>query len=168
MEKEAPLWLVIVSFLLIVSISGSSLSGSGQVMPGNSKMISGSGNVVVSVNTSLKVPVSNDSLKNTEGMLRSSVVNFLNSGPNVLKSQDSSQPDVKTKIMNSINNDTQDVQGIEATNAIIAVEFGKALRTLVSSSSSPNQTAIVTISTTSTCKPSTTKILYCENTVSIK
>ncbi len=112
--------------------------------------------------------VSNQSLKTKDGMLRSSVINFLNSGPNVLKTPETAQPDVKSKIVNQINNDTQSVEGSEATNAIIGVEVTKALKSLVSSSDKPNQSSIVTIQTSSTCKPLTVKSISCENTVTIK
>ena len=44
---------------------------------------------------------------------------------------------------------------LEATNAIIGVEVSKALKTLVMSSDKPNQNEIVTIQTSSTCKPLT-------------
>lgn len=123
---------------------------------------------VVSVSSSVTVQVSNETLKIKDGMLRSAVGNFLNSGPNVLKTTETDQPQVKSKISNEINNDTQNVQGIEATNAIIGVEVSKALRTAVSNSEKPGQAAIVTIQTSSTCKPFTVKAISCDNTVTIK
>ena len=68
-------------------------------------------------------------------MLKSAVLDFLNSGPNVLKSSDNTKVIIKTQIMNQISNDTQSVQGVEATNAIMGVEIGKALADIVSSPS---------------------------------
>lgn len=126
------------------------------------------GNNAVSVSATLTIEISNETLKTKDGMLRYSVVGFLNSGPNVLKTSNADEVVVKTKISNRINNDTQNVEGAEATTAIIGVEIGKALKTLVSSSDRPNQTAIVTVQTSSVCKPSTGSTLMCDNVVNIK
>ena len=93
----------------------------------------------VSVSASVTVQVTNESLKTKDGMLRSSVISFLNSGPNVLKTVATDQPIVKTKIVNQINNVTQSVQGLDATNAIIGIEVSKALKTIVSSTDKSNQ-----------------------------
>ena len=68
-------------------------------------------NSVVSVSASVTVQVGNQTLKAKDGMLRSSIINFLSSGPNVLKTPETDQPDVKSKIVNQINNVTQNVQG---------------------------------------------------------
>ncbi len=134
----------------------------------SSKTISDNVNSAVSVSASVTVQVGNQTLKAKDGMLRSSIINFLSSGPNVLKTPETDQPNVKSKIVNQINNVTQNVQGLEATNAIIGVEVSKALKTLVASSDKPNQNEIVTIQTSSTCKPLTVKSISCENTVTIK
>ena len=128
---------------------------------------SDNGKSIVSVSASVTVQVSNESLKAKDSMLKSSIIGFLNSGPNVLKTAQTDQPNVKSKISNAINNATQDIQGIEATNAIIGVEISKALKSLVSSSQ-PNQSALVTIQTSSTCKPSGAVSISCQNTVNIK
>ncbi len=93
----------------------------------------------VSVSASVTVQVTNESLKTKDGMLRISVISFLNSGPNVLKTVATDQPIVKTKIVNQINNVTQSVQGLDATNAIIGIEVSKALKTIVSSTDKSNQ-----------------------------
>ena len=126
----------------------------------------GYGKNVVKVSSSVAVDVSNSTLKIKDGMLRSAVSSFLNSGPNVLKTSVTNQPLVKTKIDNKINNVTQSVQGAEATNAIIGVEVSKALKTLVLSFG--NSTGVVTVDTSSTCKPSASKSISCDNTVTIK
>jgi hypothetical protein len=167
--KEPLLLSICTALVLSLCMSYFSVSTYGQSQEiANSSSKTTSDNSVISVSASVTVQVSNESLKSKEGMLRSSVISFLNSGPNVLKTPESNQPDVKTKIVNQINNDTQSVQGLEATNAIIGVEVSKALRSLVSSSDKPNQNAIVTIQTSSTCKPLAIKSISCENTVTIK
>lgn len=121
----------------------------------------------VSVSSSINLQVSNETVKSKEVLLRGSIVNFLNSGPNVLKTSNDGQTVVKSKIENKINSDTQNVEGIEATNAIISVEIGKALKTLVSSSNQPNQTEVITIKTSSTCTPSNPNTISCVNSVAI-
>lgn len=135
---------------------------------GQSTTTAGNENSVVSVNAGVKVQVTNSSLKTKDGMLRSAVISFLNSGPNVLKTSATDQPAIQTKITNSINNDTQSVEGIEATNAIIGVEITKALKTVVSGSNKPDQSALVGIETTSTCKPSVGTSIACQATVTIR
>lgn len=164
--------LVSITFAIVLSLGMSYYSvnayGQSQGTQGSSKTTTDNGNSVVSVSASVTVQVANQSLKTKDGMLRSSVISFLNSGPNVLKTPETDPPDVKTKIINQINNDTQSVQGLEATNAIIGVEVSKALKSLVSTSDKPNQNAIVTIQTSSTCKPLSVKSITCDNTVTIK
>lgn len=135
---------------------------------GQSQVSYTSENSIVSVSASVTVQVTNESLKAKDGMLRSSVFGFLNSGAGILKTSVSDQPTIKTKISNQVNNATQSVEGAEATNAIIGVEISKALRTVVSSSDKPNQTASVTIETTSKCKPVQIGSILCENSVKIK
>ena len=83
----------------------------------------------------------------------------------LLKASDADIPVVKTKITNRVNNAVQDVEGIEATKAIIGVEITKALKSKIPSS---NQSVIVTIDTSSTCKPSNIKLISCQNSVTIK
>lgn len=164
--------LVSITFALVLSLGMSYYSvntyGQSQGTQSSSKTTTDNGNSVVSVSASVTVQVGNESLKTKDGMLRSSVISFLNSGPNVLKTPQTNPPDIKTKIVNQINNDTQSVQGLEATNAIIGVEVSKALKSLVSSSDKPNQNAIVTIQTSSTCKPLAANSISCENAVTIK
>jgi hypothetical protein len=124
--------------------------------------------VEVTVSSTASVQVSNATLDAKNSMLKNAVMSFISSGPNVLKVTPSDQPLVKTKIANQISNTTQSVEGIEATYAIIGVEVYKALKTLIASTTGPNQTAIVTIGTTSKCTPSDGKLISCDNTVNIK
>lgn len=169
MNKSVASWAS-VAFVISIFIYNLPVStyGQSQSTIGPSKITSDNGSNVVSVSASVTVQVSNDSLKAKDAMLRSSVVGFLNSGPNVLKTTETTQPIIKSKIANQINNDTQIMQGIEATNAIIGVEISKALKSVVSSSDKPNGSAIVTIQTSSTCKPTSVKSISCDNTVTIK
>jgi hypothetical protein len=97
-------------------------------------------------------------------MLRSAVISFLNSGANALKIPEEVATAIKTKIANQISNMTQNVEGSEATNAIVGVEITKALKNLVSSKSS----GTVTVDASSNCKALTDNIFSCDNTVSIK
>jgi hypothetical protein len=120
---------------------------------------------LVLLNASVSVPISNETIKIKEGMLRSAVISLLNSVANVLKGSDADVPVVKTQIINQINNAIQDIQGTEATNAIIGVEINKALRGKISTS---NQSSMITIDTSSNCKPSDDKIISCENSVTIR
>lgn len=170
MNNLEPLWIITT---IVMSITVLAFSGpiNGQAQPTGStppNQVMSNTNSVVSVSSSVTVQVSNDSLKAKDGMLRSAVSSFLNSGPNVLKTSPSDQPVVKSKISNLISNDTQSVEGIEATNAIVAVEVSKAIKTAVSTSDKPGQSAMVTIQTSSTCKPLATKSISCDNTVTIK
>jgi hypothetical protein len=121
----------------------------------------------VLVEASAVIEVNNSTLQAKEKMLRTAIVNFLTSGPNALKAMPEDQPIVKTKIVNQINNATQSVEGIEATNAIIGVEISKMLRTVLSSSNQQNKNAIVIMQTSSTCSPINVEI-SCENTVIMK
>ena len=129
-----------------------------------SNTTSASGNSLVSISASVSVPVTNESLRNKDTMLRSAVIGFLNSGANVLKIPDEVMANVKTKIANQVSNMTQNVEGSEATNAIIGVEITKALRSLISSKG----TGIVTVDASSTCKAPTDNMISCDNTVNIK
>lgn len=165
------LLVLAVSLSLIMSISFSSfpIAVYGQAQTGTSGSSKASNaNSVVSVSSSVSVPVSNDTLKAKDGMLRTAVNSFLNSGPNVLKASPNDQPSVKTKIVNEINNATQNVEGIEATNAIVGIEVSKALRSEVSANTNPAQSSIITIQTSSTCKPTVSKSIICDNIVTIK
>jgi hypothetical protein len=121
----------------------------------------------VKVSATANVDVSNSTLDAKDKMLRTAVTGFLTFGPNVLKANPSDQPVVKTKIFNKLTNTTQTVEGIEATNAVIAVEITKALEGSIASSVKANQSSIVTLETTSTCNPINLEI-SCENSVSIK
>lgn len=169
MHKSILLWdclalISVVSFSLFsVGVVAQSQSGS----TSSFKTKSETGNSVVSLSSSISVPISNETLKIKNGMLVSSVISFLNSGPNVLKTQNNDQTNVKTKISNKINNDTQNVEGAEATNAVIGIEIGKALKTIISTLNTPNQTAMVTIETSSTCSPGM-PLISCENTMTIQ
>lgn len=155
---------ILLSVAISFAIYSPLISVYGQIKePQNSPSSSAN---VVSVSASVGVQVSNATMKAKETMLRSSVISFLNSGPNVLKTSANDQADVKSVIQNKVNNDTQNVQGVEATNAVVGVEISKALRNVVSSTSSPNQTVVVTIQTTSSCKSAQTTT--CDNTVIIK
>ena len=112
--------------------------------------------------------MSNETLDIKEKMLRSAVSSFLNSGQNVLKTSDSDVPIVKTKISNQINNVIQNVEGTEATNAIIGVEIGKALETVISPTAQKSHAGGITVMTSSTCKPAAVKSISCDNIVTIK
>lgn len=126
------------------------------------------GKIVASVKTSVTVEVSNESLKSNNIRLGNAMVGFLNSAPNVLKTSDIDHQIIKTKINNQINNDTQSIEGIEATNAIIGIELIKALKTVNASSYNLNQSGLITVETSSTCKPAVTKGISCDNTITIK
>jgi hypothetical protein len=158
-----------VCVLLIISISILQLSGiyaqSQSTPTGYLKTIPGSGNNSVSVSASVIVEVRNETLGTKANLLRTSVSSILASGPSVLKFSDSDQHIIKTKISNTINNSTQSVEGADATYAILGIEINKALQTLVSSSTQPNQTAVVTIETSSVCILSAT--ITCENKVKL-
>lgn len=121
----------------------------------------------ISVSATVAIQISNETLQAKEGLLRSAIITFLNSGPNLLKATPTDTPAMNSKISNQINNVTQIVEGLEATNAIIGVEINKALKTLILSLEQPKQSKAITIGTTSTCKPSGQSIA-CENVVKIK
>jgi hypothetical protein len=121
----------------------------------------------LSVSASLTVEVRNETLVAKTNLLRTAVSGFLAAGPGIFKSTDSGEPVIKTKIANKINNSTQNVEGTDASYAILGVEINKALRTVISSSTQPNQTAIVKIETSSTCKPSGPTTITCGNTVTL-
>lgn len=152
-----------LAFAVFFVMSASSVAVYGQL---KTVQNSSSSSSVVSVSATVGVQVSNATMKTKESMLRSSVISFLNSGPNVLKLPGNDQVDVKSMIQNKLNNDTQNVQGVEATNAVVGVEINKALRKVVSSAGDPNQLVLVTIQTTSSCKSAQTTT--CDNTVVIK
>ncbi len=134
--------------------------------PSNNTSSNGTG--VVSVSASVVIQVSNETLDTKEKMLRTAVSSFLNSGQNVLKTSDSDLPIVKTKIANQINNAIQNVEGTEATNAIIGVEIGKALETVISPATQKSHAGIITVMTSSTCKPAAVKSISCDNIITIK
>ena len=155
--------LAVSSGFLPVTIYGQSTSKTS----GLSNVASEDKSSVVSVNSSVTVQVTNQTLKDKDAMLRSAVSSFLNSGPNILKSRDGGQ-DVMTKIVNNVNNATQSLQGTEATNAILGVEISKALKTSVLQSKLPNQADTVIIDTSATCKLAQAKMISCQNSITIR
>lgn len=158
---------VCVTLLLALMIGSSSGIVHSQIQPPTPSFSNVNPNIdktVVSVNSSLTIQVSNKTLDMNQKTLRSAIINFLSSGPGVLKSSEKEQVLVKSKIVNQINKDTQNVEGTEATNAIIGIELGKALSTLVSSQAQ-NISKIITVQTGSICRPSATESISCENTV---
>jgi hypothetical protein len=160
-----------VVFVLANTIwySSSGLYAQSQPTTGSlSKVTPVSGNARVSVSSSISIPVSNETIKTNEATLKSAVVGLLNSGPNILKTSDNYQLNVKTKITNQMNNTTQNVEGIEATNAIVGVEIGKGLRNVISSTAQQNHTSLITVTTSSACNPAANSVVSCNNTVLIK
>jgi hypothetical protein len=122
----------------------------------------------ITVNATLSIQVSNSTLDTKDKLLRSAVIGFVTSGPNVLKTTPTEQPIVRTKITNQVTKAIQSLEGIEATNAIIGVEISKAIKSLISSSNDSNQIKIVNVESSSTCKPEATKSLSCVNDIVIK
>jgi hypothetical protein len=120
------------------------------------------------ISATFTLDISNDTLEDNNYVLWSSVVGVLSSGPNVLKTSATTAPVFKTKIVNKINNGTQTIEGVDTTNAVLSIEIIKALKTVNSSSYSANRTGIVSIDTTSLCKPSDAKSIACQNSVEIK
>jgi hypothetical protein len=168
MKKVIALWLTTAFVLSYYVYSlNSTPPAYAQSMPTNSLKTTPSQNNTVTVSSSFSVGLSNQTIKIKDGMLRSAVIGFLTSGPNVLKMSPTDQPVVRTKIVNQISNATQSVQGVEATNAIVGVELSKALKILVGSTTKPNQSVVVTIETSSTCKP-LGSMVTCDNTVNIQ
>ena len=135
--------------------------------PSSTEKTVGTGNSVVSVSSKVTVQVANETLPVKEKMLRSAVFSFLNSGPTILKTSDNDQLVTKTKVTNKINNVTQSVEGIEASNAIIGVEISKALKTLVSSPNPAGRADTITLDTSSTCKLASAVMTSCDNTITI-
>lgn len=160
--RMSQLELLLICFVLISSIFMSNLIQTAYPQANISKPRNSQ------ISATLTLDISNETLKAKTDLLWSSVVGFLSSGPKILKSPATTDPVVKTKITNKINNETQTVEGVEATNAILSVEITKALRTVNSSSFTANRTGIVTIDTTSLCKPSDVKSIACQNNVEIK
>jgi len=101
-------------------------------------------------------------------VLRSTVFSLLNSHTIGLATADCDQSIVKTKITNEINNESQNVEGADATDAIIGVEINKSLKYVVSSLKMPNQTTTVTAETYNACKRIALKSVLCENTIKLK
>lgn len=170
MQRSGLIWSCgCLALLFSLSLSHFSAEVVGQSQSGSNNVLkskSSTGNSMVSLTSSITVPISNETLKIENGMLVSAVFSYLGSGPNVLKTLANDQTAVTTKITNKINNDTQLVEGAEATNAIIGVEIGKALKSIISSPNKPNQTGTVTVETSSNCKPAMGSI-SCENSVTI-
>jgi hypothetical protein len=124
-------------------------------------------NISVSVSSTVTLPVTNQSFRTNQGTLKSAAIDLINAGPNVLKTSDENKITMQTKITNQINNDTQVVQGVEATNAILGVEINKGLTHIVSATNQ-TQGGIVTLQISSTCKPSAANSIICDNTLVIK
>lgn len=158
--------LLLSSALLNLPLGSNAQSQSPAVI--NSKVTSKGGDVGVTVSVTATVQVSNATLESKDRMLRNAITSFLTSGHNVLKATPTEQPVVKTKVTNQISNTTQSVEGVEATNAVLGVEISKALKTVTSSIVEQNQTSVVTIGTSSTCKPTPYGSISCENSVTIK
>lgn len=112
--------------------------------------------------TSIAVPVMSETIDNKGGVLTSSIMAFLNLGPDVLNGPDNDLPKVKTKIDNEVNNVTQTIEGTKSINGLMGVEISKALAKIVSLLA-PNQTDIINIVTISICKPSAAKSDSCDN-----
>jgi hypothetical protein len=160
---------VIVALGILISYSFAINGIYAQIKPTttNQTAVPSSGSTAAASSVTVTVPVSNQTITTTEGKLRSAVVSSLNAGPNVLKTSENAQANTKSKITNQINNATQIVEGIEATNAIVGVEIGKSLRSVISENSQKTQAPLVTVTTSSSCKPAGTTV-SCENTISIK
>lgn len=124
-------------------------------------------NNLVSVSSSVTLHVSNQTFKANQGILRTAIIDFLNSGPNIFKAADSNQL-IKTKLSNQVNNVTQIVEGLEASNAIVGVEITKALTALISSSKNQTQGEIITVQTSSACKQIAANSTSCENNIVLK
>lgn len=170
-DMEKSTWLVLGIMALVFSLCSCNISKStyGQIVDTkpSAEKTSEAGENVVSVNSKVSVQVRNETLQVKEKMLRSAVFSFLNSGPTILKTSESDQLITKTKVVNQINNATQSVEGIEASNAIIGVEIGKALRTLVSSQNNSTNIGTIILGISSTCKPASALVVSCDNTISI-
>ena len=127
---------------LIFSVLGLQLPSLGfaQIQPNSTFATSAGVKNLVSVNASITLDLSNETAKERTGILTSAVGNYLKSGPNTLTMSATINPGVKTAIVNQITNSTQSLEGTEATNAILGVEIGGAIKTIVSSLDKPNQT----------------------------
>lgn len=170
MQKLCSLSICII-LVLSLSIWLISAKSHAQLQPtSNSTSINAptNGNNGVSVSSSVTLHVTNQTFKSNQGTLRSAVLDILNSGPSILKTLDGNQLIIKTKFNNQINNATQIVEGLEATNAIIGVELGKALTSIISSVKNQNQSGIVSVQTSSTCKAAPAISISCENNIVIK
>jgi hypothetical protein len=118
------------------------------------------------ISASISLHIRNETLQVKIDSLWAAVVGFLNSGPNLLKVSATTDPIVKTIITNIINNTTQTVEGVEATNAVLSVEITRALRTVNSSLGVSSN--VVTVDTTSLCNPSGDNSIACQNNVTIE
>lgn len=116
------------------------------------------------VTASMMVQVRNETIS---GVLTPAIFNLINSGPSIFKISDSDQLITKTRIDNRINNATQNVEGTDAAYAIIGIEIGRAVKSLISADKH-NQTAIITIEASAMCNLVAVKFTSCENTVAIK
>ena len=123
----------------------------------------GKENAIVYLNSSITLPIISETINTKGGVLTSSVMAFLNLGPDVLKGADNDLPNVKTKINNEVNNVTQIVMGAKSTNAVMQVEISKALASIVALLGA-DETDIITINAISICKT----YAACDNAVTIK
>jgi hypothetical protein len=168
MRKSGFLWVCVVLVLSISIESIQSVEAQSFGNENNSSTTSENRNSGVSVGANLTVEVNNDSLSAKNKMLGTAIIGFLSSGPTILKTPNTPQPIVNTRINNQINDTTQSLEGVEATNAIIGVEINKALKSVNSSSHNLNQTGVVTVEISSTCEPSGVKLISCNNVITIK
>ncbi len=149
-----------ICFALSLSVAIGHLPGSvyGQSPPSTVKNTS-------QVSSSLTVQVSNETII---GVLTPAVFNLIYSGASIFKTSDSDKLIMKTKIDNQINNATQNVEGTDAANAIIGIEIGRAVRSVISPTADKHQTGPITIDTSSICKLMAVKSITCDNSVKIK
>ena len=164
MNQRRLIW-GLVGLILSIAVWESATLAYGQLQSNKGGFADGKN--IISVNASITVDVSNDTYKAKSAMLTSAVTNFLNSGPNVLKTDPSSKALVQSKILNQFVNNTQTLEGTEATNAIIGVEINKAMRSVISSLSNSNQTSTVRIDTFTRCMTLALGT-SCSNTIMIK
>lgn len=170
MNISAVIWMNLIS-ILVLAFSLSEYANAQIVPPTNSTNSTGSAEAtgnIASVRSSVAIQVTNSTMKTNEATLKSAINSFLNAGADVLKTSDSYQLNIQTKIVNQITNATQNVQGTEATNAIVGVELGKALKTVTSPSDLQKSAAVIRVETASTCKDSAGNFINCDNSITIK
>lgn len=159
------MFLLTFSILIVTGVVNAQSSTSTDTA---SKTNSSSQRNTVSVSASVTIEINNATYKTKETMLKAAVTGFLTSGPNVLKKTPTDQPSVKTKIINKLTNATQAVEGVDATNAILGIEMSRGLKIVNSSSWNQKQPGIIGVDTSSTCKPSGSGLITCDNSVTIR